>query len=81
MCQKSNTLKHFFVVLNQPFPLQRPLVMVVVRNNQISREIYEQTRTSLMLNPKQIEKLGVKPAPLSSTYMVPIEIPRDWFLH
>lgn len=81
MCQKTNTLKHFFVLLNHPFPLQRPLVVGVVRNTPETREIYERTKTSLFLSPKQIQELGLKIPSQPPSYLVPIQIPRDWFIH
>ena len=81
MCQKTNLTKRFFVVLHQPYPLQKALFLGVVKENPISKELFENSRNSLFLSSKDIQSLGVKPPVIPGTYLVPIEIPRDWFLH
>ena len=81
MCQKTNTIKRFFVVLNHPFPLQRSIPLGVVKQNPYVQQLYEITRTSLFLTEPQLKELGFQAPKASQAYLVPIEIPRDWFLH
>jgi hypothetical protein len=80
MCQK-NTLKHFFVLLNHPTPLTKPLVMGVVKQSPIVTSIYETSRNSMFLTDKQIKDLGYQPPTVHQAYLLSIQIPRDWFIH
>ena len=81
MCQKSNIMKQFFVLFHHPPPLQKPLVMTVLRQNPTTLTIFEETRNSTYLSKKQFERLGVPPPRTPHAYLVPIQIPNDWFLH
>jgi hypothetical protein len=81
MCQKTNITKRFFVLLNHPPPLQRPLVLGVLKPTPLVSSIYETTRNTLFLTEKQIKDIGYQAPTVHQVYMVPIEIPRDWFLH
>ena len=81
MCQKTNITKRFFVVLNHPAPLQRPLVLGIVKPTMTVTSIYEATRNTIFLTEKQILELGYQAPKVNQAYMLPIEIPRDWFLH
>jgi hypothetical protein len=81
MCQKINSVKRFFVVLNHPAPLQRPLVLGIVKPSPLVVSIYDTTRNTIFLNDKQVKELGYPAPPVNQSYMLPIEIPRDWFLH
>jgi hypothetical protein len=81
MCQKTNSTKRFFVLLNHPAPLQRPLVLGVVKPTPLVSSIYETTRNTIFLNEKQIQELGYQAPNVNQAYMLPIDIPRDWFLH
>lgn len=81
MCQKPNTLKHFFVLLNHPKPLQKSLVLGVMKQTPLSKELFEQSRNQIFLQPNQIQSLGFKPPKECQAYLVPIQIPKDWLLH
>ena len=81
MCQKTKLTKHFFVLLNQPFPLQRAIPIGVVKNTPSTQYLYEVSKNNIFLTEKQIKDLGFQPPKAPQTYLVPIEIPRDWFLH
>lgn len=81
MCNKINTLKHFFVVLNHPAPLQKPLLMGVLKQSPIASSIYEVSRNTTFLTEKQIQELGFQAPKIHQVYLLPIEIPRDWFIH
>lgn len=81
MCNKSHMTKRFFVLLHQPYPLQKALFLGVVKENPISKDVFENTRNSLFLSSKEIHSLGYQPPVMPGTYLVPIEIPREWFLH
>ena len=82
MCQKTNLTKRFFVLLHQPFPLQKVLVLGVAKHTPHSEALFDQSRNTFFLTPSEIQLLGIKPhCTYREAYMVPIEIPRDWFLH
>ena len=81
MCQKTNILKHFFVVLNQPVPLQKAIVLGVVKQTHFTKEMFELTRNSPFLTRENVQSLGIKPPPALKAYLVPIQINRDWFIH
>lgn len=81
MCQKSSISKRFFVVLNHSASLQKPLVLGVLKPTPLVVSIYETSRNTFFLNEKQIQELGYPPPTVHQAYMLPIEIPRDWFLH
>jgi hypothetical protein len=81
MCQKMQITKQFFIVLTHPFPLQKALVVGVVKQTPQTQAVFEGTRNSLFLTPSQVQSLGFTPPKAKETYMVPFQIPRDWFLH
>ena len=81
MCQKTNIKKLFFVLLNQPFPLQRAVPLGVVKSTVKTQYLYDVSRNTSFLTEKQIKDLGFVPPKALQCYLVPIEIPRDWFLH
>jgi hypothetical protein len=80
MCQK-NILKSFFVLLNHPPPLQKPLVLRVLRSTPQTLSLFEKSRNTLFLSPSDVKSLGIQPPSELKAYLVPIQIPRDWFLH
>jgi hypothetical protein len=81
MCQKTNIKKHFFVLLNHPFPLQRAVPLGVVKNTVTTQNLYEISQNTTFFSEKQIKDLGFQSPNALQSYLVPIEIPRDWFLH
>jgi hypothetical protein len=80
MCNKQNLLKHFFVVVNHPAPLQRPLVLGVIKQTPYTKGLFEKCRNGT-LTKKEVEDLGIKAPPAVYPYLLDIQIPRDWFLH
>jgi hypothetical protein len=80
MCNKQNLLKHFFVVVNHPPPLTRPLVLGVIRQTQHTKNLYEKCRNGT-LSKQEIEDLGLKAPPIVNPYLLSIQIPRDWFIY
>jgi len=81
MCQKTNTLKHFFVLLNHPVPLQKPLVMGILKQTPLTTSIFETSRNTVFLSETQLKELGFQPPTVHQAYLLPIQIPRDWFIH
>jgi hypothetical protein len=81
MCQKTKTFKHFFVLLNHPLPLQKPLVMGVLKQSPLVTSIYETSRNSVFLSDAQIKELGYTIPTVHQSYLLPIQIPRDWFIY
>lgn len=81
MCQKANTIKHFFVLLNHPSPLQKPLVMGVLNQTYFTKNLYDLQRNTTFLTAAQIKDLGFKVPQENKAYLLPIQIPRDWFIH
>lgn len=81
MCQKTNITKSFFVLLNHPPPLRKPLVMGVLKQTPLTKNLYDVTRNTVFLSEKDIKELGYNPPKVHQAYLLPVEIPRDWFLH
>jgi len=81
MCQKLNLTKRFFVLLNHPAPLQKAIPIGLVKNTPTAQSLYELSRNSLFLSDKQVKELGVNPPKALQAYLIPIDIPRDWFIH
>ena len=80
MCQKTSITKRFFVLVNIPIQTQKPLVMGVLRNQFMTDVLWKQKRDG-MLKETEVEALGYTPSVGMRAHLVPIEIPRDWFLH
>lgn len=81
MCEKSKHVKRFFVLLNHPAPLQKAIPMGVLKDASHLQFLYEKTRNTVFLSTKEVKGLGFQPPQESNIYLVPIEIPRDWFIH
>lgn len=81
MCNKSNVTKRFFVLLNHPNALRKAIPMTVLKDAPHLQSLYESCRNTVFLTPSQVESLGIKPPNESNMYLVPIVIPREWFLH
>jgi hypothetical protein len=80
MCKKT-TLKHFFVLLNHPVPLQKPMVMGVLKQTPLAKSVFETSRNTFFLTETQLNELGYQPPIVHQAYLLPIQIPRDWFIH
>jgi hypothetical protein len=80
MCQK-NLLKSFFVLLNHPAPLQKPLVLRVLKSTPQTMDLFEKNRNFTFLSAADVKTLGVEPPSQLKAYLLPIQIPREWFLH
>lgn len=83
MCQKLNTTKRFFVLLNHPVAMKQPYVMTVLRDRpdvQTIMKQYEKNQQTFLVRT-QTDALGIKSYPDMRTFLLPIDIPRDWFLH
>ncbi len=81
MCQKTNTMKSFFLLLHHPPPLQKPLVLRVLKSTPHTLTLYEKSRNTVFLSPSDIQSLGVEPPIHKNAYLIPFQIPRDWFIH
>jgi hypothetical protein len=81
MCKKANTMKQFFVLLNHPPPLQKPIVLGVLNKTMFTDAMFDATRNTTYLTANQVKDLGFKVPFENKSYLVPIEIPRDWFIH
>lgn len=81
MCQKANTIKRFFLVVNHPPPMQRAYVLGLVKRTPQSEELFELSRNKSFLNRKEVERVGITPPIQTHAYLLPVDIPRDWFLH
>ena len=80
MCIKANT-KRFFVLLHHPPPLQKSLPLGVYKQTSLTKEMFESTRNQVFLNKTQLKELGIENHHFRNAYLVPIEIPQDWFIH
>lgn len=81
MCQKTNITKRFFVLVNQGHTFQSPQVLAVLKETPQVRHVFDTTKYSSYLMKRDVLLLGKTPPPMGKDYLLPIEIPRDWFLH
>ena len=80
MCQK-NSLKRFFILLSHPSPYQHPKVLSVFKDTPNVKQMFETTRYTSFLSKRDVLLLGKQPHGTGKEYLVPVEIPRDWFIH
>lgn len=78
MCQKGPSFKRFFVLLNHPLKLTKPVVMGVIKPRPGLEQIVSKPHT--YLTEAQIQTLGHTPSVEMRAFLVPIEIPREWVL-
>jgi hypothetical protein len=81
MCQKSNLTKRFFLLVNHSYPLQQPSVVSVFKETPQVKQVFATTKFSPFLLKSDLVFLGKSPSPTGKDFLVPVEIPRDWFLH
>lgn len=83
MCQKSNITKTFFVLLSHPLQSSRPTVITVLQKKPHVQEIMNQMNANgqTFLWPAQLQLLSKDHPRGTRASLLPIEIPRDWFLH
>lgn len=81
MCQKHNATKRFFLVVNHPPPLQKPFVLGLVKSTPYTERIFEQSRNTVFVQRNEIMSLGIVPPKYLHAYLLPVDVPRDWFLH
>jgi hypothetical protein len=74
-------MKHFFVILYHPPSLQKALVAGVLKKTPQTQAIFDETRNTVFLRKDDIQSLGLKLPAHRHSYLVPIQIPRDWFIH
>lgn len=81
MCQKHNATKRFFLVVNHPPPLQKPFVLGLVKATPFTQGLFEKCRNTVYLERKEVEAMGLVPPRANHSFMLPVDVPRDWFLH
>lgn len=83
MCQKINTMKRFFLLMSHPPHNQIPHVVDVFPQRYFVQEVVAETvkNNQSFLTKDQIVRLGVLPSPNPRAFIIPIDIPRDWFIH
>lgn len=81
MCQKTQTFKRFFLVVNHPPPLQKPYVLGLIKRTPQTELLFEYGRNKTFLNRKEVERVGITSPIQTHAYLLPVEVPRDWFLH
>jgi hypothetical protein len=74
-------MKHFFVVLYHPPSLQKALVAGVLKKTPQTQAIFEESRNTYFLQKEHLLTLGLKIPAQKDSYLVPIQISRDWFIH
>ena len=81
MCQKGNAIKRFFLVVNHPPPLQKAYVLGLVKSTIQTEDLFEQSRNTVYISRKEVQGLGIRAPFQTHAYLLPVEIPRDWFIH
>jgi hypothetical protein len=81
MCQKIYNTKQFFLLLNHSVHTLQPSVVGVLKDTNRVREIAYKTKNDVFLLKRDVEALGYTHSVGMRPYIIPFEIPRDWFLH
>jgi hypothetical protein len=81
MCQKPNITKRFFLLIHHAHPTQQPQVLSVLKEGPFINQIHNQTQFSSCLRKQDVLSLGKTPVSTGKDYLIPVDIPRDWFLH
>ncbi len=81
MCNKTNVTKRFFLLLHHPHHFQKPTILHIFPNQMFVQQIVKESKEQTFLTKKQSEILNISPSVGARSYFLPIEIPRDWFLH
>jgi len=80
MCNKTNLTKRFFVLFHHPMTAHKPIQLGLLKDTPLTQTLYKSNDLSFLLK-QDVEQFGYKFPLKSRCYMVPIEVPRDWFLH
>lgn len=78
MCVKGPSCKRFFVLLNHPLRLPKPVVMGVIKPRPGLEPILKGSQ--VYLSEKQVQQLGHTPSVEMRAFLVPIDIPKEWVL-
>lgn len=78
MCVKGPSCKRFFVLLNHPLKLTKPVVLGVIKPRLGFEPIVPPPQ--IYLTDKQVQSLGYTPSVEMRAFLVPIDIPREWVL-
>ncbi len=81
MCNKSNVTKRFFLVVHQPTPYLKPTILHVFPNQLPIAHLYKESNNQYFLTKEQAARMKLSSAVGTHSYIMPIDIPRDWFLH
>lgn len=81
MCQKTNITKRFFLLVHHAHPHQQPSIVSVMKETPFVKQIYNETKFSPWLQKRDLYTLGQSPSTQGKEYLIPVDIPRDWFLH
>jgi hypothetical protein len=81
MCQKSNVTKRFFLLVNHSHPVQQPHIISVFKETPQVKRVFDTTKFSPFLLKSDVVLLGKSPSPTGKDFLIPVEIPRDWFFH
>jgi hypothetical protein len=83
MCQKTNLTKTFFVLLSHPLHTPKPLVLTVLQKKPHVEQIFQEASANgqTFLWPSQLKSLLANQPQGTRASLLPIQIPRDWFLH
>ena len=80
MCNKTNLTKRFFVLFHHPINAHKPIQLGLLKETPSTTMLYKPNDLTFLLK-QDVEQFGYKFPKGSRCYMVPIEVPRDWFLH
>ena len=80
MCQKTNTTKRFFLLLHHPV-YHKPNILRVFPDRLPIQNIIQESVYQDYLTKEQIERLKVPYTHNLRGFFLPINIPRDWFIH
>ena len=83
MCNKTNIMKKFFLIINNSSTKLHPSVIKVIKYQPFIDNLYKTTilYDQKYLNQKEIELIGLKYNPEENLQLIPIEIPHSYLLN
>jgi len=80
MCVKNNIMVRFFAIVNMS-KNTAPIVLGVKKNTPYIQSIYEANQNTTFISKKDIENLGFSSSSDPKVKIIPMDVPRTFFLN
>jgi hypothetical protein len=80
MCVKNNVMVRFFAIVNMSNTIA-PIVLGIKKNTPYIESIYEANKNSAFIKKKDIENLGFSSSSDPKVKIIPMDVPKSFFLN